>query len=137
MSINFTDKPNETLYIYCRVSTRGQDKDGVSLEVQEERGLEFSKKLNLTPIVIKEQGSGLKLYEEERPLFTELIDGVTDGLVKHIWVDELTRLTRNTLDQTTIYLEFVQNQINYYRGNDTKSVDTDSFEVDLMDTIIT
>jgi len=135
--VKFTDKPNDTLYIYCRISTRGQDKDGVSLEVQEERGLEFSKKLNLTPIVIKEQGSGLKPFEEERPLFTELFDGITDGLVKHLWVDERTRLTRNDVDQTLIYFEFVRNDCNYYREKDTNPIDVRDFSVDLLDTIIT
>ena len=65
MNIKLTNKPNETLYIYCRVSTTKQDEDGQSLNVQEERGLNVSKQLSLSPIVIKEQGSGLKPYIEE------------------------------------------------------------------------
>ncbi|SVD15974.1 uncharacterized protein METZ01_LOCUS368828, partial [marine metagenome] len=28
MKIKISDKPQKTLYIYCRVSTTGQDKDG-------------------------------------------------------------------------------------------------------------
>ena len=39
MKIKFKNNPNNTLYIYCRVSTGGQEKGGVSLNVQEERGI--------------------------------------------------------------------------------------------------
>ena len=62
MNIKLTNKPNETLYIYCRVSTSGQEKDGSSLDVQKDRGIKLSKELNLSPIVIQEQGSGMKPY---------------------------------------------------------------------------
>ena len=81
MTIDFTNKPENTLYIYCRVSTSGQEKDGSSLDVQEQRGIELSKKLKLKPIVIKEQGSGMKSYLEVRPLFSDLMDGINDGYV--------------------------------------------------------
>ena len=103
----------DTLYIYCRVSTSGQDKNGVSLEVQEGRGLGLSKKLNLTPIVIKEQGSGMKHYiphidengkKQGRPLFTDLIDELEEGKVKNVWIDEDTRLTRLDTDQQYIHI---------------------------------
>ncbi len=57
------------------------------MDVQKNRGIKFSEKLGLNPIVISEQGSGLQPYipktnekgkPEGRPLFTELIDGVED-----------------------------------------------------------
>ena len=104
MSIKFSNKPNETLYIYCRVSTSGQEKDGSSLDVQKERGLSVSKKLNLSPIVIQEQGSGIKPYLETRPLFNELVDGIHDCYVENIWIDEETRLTRNDTDQQFLHI---------------------------------
>ena len=103
--MKFTDKPKETLYIYSRVSTSSQSEDGVSLDVQEKRGLEFSKNMNLSPIVIKEQGSGMKPFVDTRPQFTEFFDGITDGRVKNIWIDEETRLTRYDLDLQFIHLE--------------------------------
>ena len=108
MKIKITDKPNETLYIYCRVSTTSQSEEGVSLDVQEERGLQVSKQLGLSPIVIKEQGSGLKPFREVRPLFTQLYDSVEDGFVKNVWIDEDTRLTRYDIDQQLIHLEMKQ-----------------------------
>ena len=114
MNIKITNKPNDTLYIYCRVSTSGQEKDGVSLDVQEERGLQVSKQLGLSSIVIKEQGSGLKPYLEERPLFTELMKSVSFGDVKHIWIDTDNRLTRHEVDEP-----FIKNKL---KSNYTVSI---------------
>ena len=134
--VKITNKPNETLYIYCRVSTSGQDKDGVSLDVQEERGLKVSKQLGLSPIVIKEQGSGLKPFREVRPLFTQLYDSVEDGFVKNVWIDEDTRLTRYDIDQQLIHLEMKQKSVNLYVGMNENPKKWD-FTTDLIDTIIT
>ena len=48
---NYYDIPKDKcMYIYCRVSTKYQDDNGVSLEVQRDRGLEVSKQLGLEPI---------------------------------------------------------------------------------------
>jgi DNA invertase Pin-like site-specific DNA recombinase len=136
MGIKITDKPKQTLYVYCRVSTTSQSEEGVSLDVQEERGLKFSKQINLSPIVIKEQGSGMKPFREVRPLFTELFDGISDGRVKNVWIDEGTRLTRYDIDQTFIHLEMKQQKVNLYEGM-TSSPKKWDFITDLVDTIIT
>ena len=69
--MKFKNNPNKKLYIYCRVSSSNQSENGVSLSVQSDRGREVSKMLGLTPVVIEEQGSGLKPYLEKRPLFTD------------------------------------------------------------------
>ena len=126
---------NQDLYIYCRVSTSGQEKDGSSLDVQEERGIKLSKKLKLNPIVIKEQGSGLKPYSDVRPKFTELVDQIVDGTVKNVWVDEKTRLTRNDMDEQFVHIQMKQKGVNLYYGNgELKKWD---WMTDLVDTIIT
>ena len=130
------DDMNNIIYLYCRVSTSNQGKDGVSLDVQEERGLEVSKRLGLTPVVIKEQGSGLKSYHEVRPQFSELMDKVIDGEVKNIWIDELTRLTRNDVDYPSITYELSNNDVNLYVGSDGQLKEW-GFETKLLDTIIT
>ena len=135
MNIKLTNKPNETLYIYCRVSTTKQDEDGQSLNVQEERGLKVSKRLGISPIVIKEQGSGLKPYIEERPLFTKLMDNVVDGNIKHFWIDEDTRLTRNDLDQPFIHSEFSKYGITLYLGERGEIKKLDDFGTRLVDMV--
>ena len=97
---------------------------------------DVSKKNNLKPISIKEQGSGLKSYTEERPLFSNLMDKVSDGEVKHIWIDELTRLTRNDVDLPFISLEMKKNNVNLYVGKSGQLKEW-GFETKLLDTIIT
>ena len=126
----------DKLYIYCRVSTSSQSDEGVSLDVQEQRGIQVSNKNNLKPISIKEQGSGLKSYTEERPLFSNLMNKVSDGEVKHIWIDELTRLTRNDVDLPFISLEMKKNNVNLYVGERGQLKEW-GFETKLLDTIIT
>ena len=137
MNIKLTNKPNETLYIYCRVSTTKQDEDGQSLNVQEERGLKVSKRLGLSPIVIKEQGSGLKPFEDERPLFSDLyFEGICDGKVKNLWTDDLLRLTRHDRDQTIIYWRLQDLGIRYYVGMTTEPKNLGENELmSLMDTM--
>ena len=63
---NYSGKPETTLYIYCRVSTTGQEEKGISLDVQEMNGIEVSEKLGLDPIVIKELTKYIISDETER-----------------------------------------------------------------------
>ena len=136
MKIKISDKPQKTFYIYCRVSTTGQDKDGYSLDVQEGRGIKLSKQLNLKPIVIQEQGSGMKPYLDVRPLFSELMDGINDGYVKNVWIDDDTRLTRNDVDQQMIHVTMKKYGVNLYVGSSHTPKKWD-WITDLVDTIIT
>ena len=136
MSLKFTDKPKETLYIYCRVSTSGQEKGGSSLDVQSERGVKLSKQLNLKPIVIQEQGSGMKPYIVVRTQFSELMDGIDDGKVKNVWIDEDTRLTRFDVDQQYIHIQMKKNEVQLFVGTSTLPKKWD-WITDLVDTLIT
>ena len=108
VSFNFdTVIPTETMVIYCRVSTTRQGEEGNSLEVQEQRGIELSNKLGLTPIIFKEVGSGNPLGDksylttDERPLFKKIMSNVKMGNVKNLWVDKDDRLTRDKISQST------------------------------------
>ena len=144
-TIKFNDDIENTLYVYCRVSTSGQEKDGSSLEVQKNRGVELSEKLNLNPVIMTEQGSGLQPYipktnekgkSEGRPLFTELIDGIEDDIVKNIWVDDDTRLTRNDTDLQFLHLTMKQKGVRLFVGSSMEPKKWD-WTTDLVDTIIT
>ena len=129
-------KSDNNLYIYCRVSTSGQEESGTSLEVQETRGRKLSEKLNLKPIVIKEQGSGMKPYDPTRPLFSKMMEDLEDGQVKNVWIDDETRLTRYDIDQQTIHFTMKQKEVNLYVGTSTTPKKWD-WITDLVDTIIT
>ena len=50
----YLNDPKTTMYVYCRVSVkRGNDEDRTSLDVQEQRGIDFCEGLGLIPFVIK------------------------------------------------------------------------------------
>ena len=133
---NYGEKPENTLHIYCRVSTSGQEKDGISLEVQGKNGIKVSEKLGLTPIVIKEQGSGFKSYIDEREHFTELVFQIGEGNVKNVYIDDMTRLTRNDVDLPSISYMMRQKEVNLYVGKEGVLKEW-GFESKLLDNIIT
>jgi len=133
---NYGEIPQRTLYIYCRVSTSGQEEKGISLDVQEMNGIEVSEKLGLNPIVIKEQGSGFKSYIEEREHFTELVFQIGEGNVKNVYIDDMTRLTRNDVDLPSISYMMRQKEVNLYVGKEGILKEW-GFESKLLDNIIT
>ena len=136
MSLKFSKNPDNTLYIYSRVSSSNQSNEGVSLSVQSDRGRKISKILGFSPKVIEEQGSGLKPFSDTRPQFLELYDGITDSLIKNVWIDEETRLTRSDIDQTMIYYEMKKHKVNLYVGNSEEPKKW-NFITDLVDSIVT
>lgn len=77
------------IYGYCRVSTKGQAKDGNSLEAQEK--------------AILERYTDAKIYTEaytgtttNRPVFTEIIENLKENDM--LVVAKLDRLARNTVE---------------------------------------
>ena len=87
----------ENIGILLRVSTKVQETDGTSLDVQKKMGLEMSKKLNLDPIIFNEGSqSSFKVEINERVKLVELLDEVGRGTIKNIWVFNTDRLGRNT-----------------------------------------
>ena len=71
----------EKLGLLLRVSTKVQEEDGTSLEVQENMGRELSKKLGLEPIIFNEGSqSSFTVEIEERIKLVELLNA---SLIKH------------------------------------------------------
>lgn len=83
-------------YGYCRVSTKGQAKEGYSLENQEQ---EIIAKYN-SAVIFKEAYTGTTT---ERPVFTELINQMVSG--DTLIVTKLDRLARNTVEGIEIVKE--------------------------------
>jgi len=115
----------ETLHILTRVSTQNQV-DKYSLPIQKEQGIKFSKKLKLKSKVYVEGGvsGGLELHK--RPQLRKIMRGVESGEVKHIWVKDLSRLSRNNMTSTmclglmkdngtTLYTQ--QGEFNFTKNN--------------------
>lgn len=89
----FEDK----LYIYTRVSTTDQKDEGYSLDYQKDLGIQKSIDLKIDYEVFDEgdkSGSTEDIFFNDRPVLKNLMEKVREGLVKRIYVYELTRLSR-------------------------------------------
>ena len=83
----------ENLYIYLRVSSDKQFDDGFGLTNQKELGRSICKNLGMVPIILNEGSkSSHKDDLENRPLLTQLLNDMKDGIVKHLWVYQMDRL---------------------------------------------
>ena len=104
----------ETLHIYSRVSTRIQE-DGTSLTTQQELGREKAKQLGMKAQVWNE-GSASSNNEDlvNRPKLMELMSEVENGNVKHLFVFNNDRLSRNDITQQTIKVALQKNNVVLY-----------------------
>ena len=104
----------ETLHIYTRVSTSNQV-DGTSIDIQKDNGIELSKKLDMNYKIWNEgHGSGFEDFSEFRPVFSRMLENIKDGKIKHMFVKDLSRLTRNEMDSYKINSVLLQNNVSMY-----------------------
>ena len=86
----------EILFCYLRVSTKGQEEDGHSIENQRAIGKRLARKLDMTYYELNE---GAKSSSRgERPVFEELKSAIMRGEVKHLWYYSRSRWTRTTIE---------------------------------------
>jgi len=111
----------EILHIYRRVSTEEQVK-GYSLEIQLENGIKKSKELNMGYRDWCEGGkSGSSENIEDREVLMELYGLIQDGVVKNIYVLDLSRLSRSPFVSSQLRLEMERHEVKLF---------TDSSELD-------
>ena len=107
----------EVLHILIRVSTQVQE-DGTSLKTQEEQGVELSKRLKMNNQIHNEGGtSSNKDTLDNRPVMLNLLKLMDEGKVKHLYVYNTDRISRN---QSTWYLirqKMVKNKVVLYTSN--------------------
>ena len=108
-----------TIAIYLRVSSPEQEREGTSLETQEEacrRKAESAGYHGARVEVFREQGSG---PDPDRPLFRELRQNINDGKYAAVFIFDPDRLTRDPLqnfmfryecEQAGVELHFVKGQ---------------------------
>ena len=86
----------DTLHIYTRVSTRVQDEEGTSLTTQKELGIAKSKELKMGHKVWNE-GAASSHHEDllNRPVLAKLLLDMEQGEIKHLFVFNNDRLSRN------------------------------------------
>jgi DNA invertase Pin-like site-specific DNA recombinase len=90
------DDPNKTLHIYTRVSSLAQANEGTSLSTQHQLGVKKAKQLGFNPNHWNEGGKSS--HHEDingRPVLLKLYEAMKRGEVKHLWVYDQSRLSRN------------------------------------------
>lgn len=104
--------PEKTLHIYTRVSSDPQAQEGTSLSAQQKLGIQTAKSRGLD-YQIWEEGAASSHNEgfSGRPQFLELLGRVKGGDIKHIFVSDLNRLSRNKTNSNLIEYELAQNGV--------------------------
>jgi len=110
-------KKKEILHIYRRVSTKGQE-GKYSLGIQLKKGKSLSKKLGLDYKDWSEGGkSGSSENIEDRPVLSDLFLDIKLGKVKHIFVQDLSRLSRNPMVSSMLRIELEKHEVKLYTDN--------------------
>ena len=128
-------KKKETLHIYTRVSTRTQEK-GESLDTQKELGKKKAKELGYKHQVWNEGGASSHHDDNKnRPVLQKLINQIRGGLVKHLFVYNNDRLSRNEHTQYAIKKDLTDNQVRLYTKDGEFDLNNpqDSFVKKLLD----
>ena len=119
---------------YIRVSTEEQVREGISLEVQEDKVKKYADlhNLRLTEIIRDEGKSGKDL---DREGMQKVMTLCRDRSVDHLIVYKMDRLTRRTLDLLTLVEEvFKPNKVQFH--SITERVDTSTAQGKFFLTII-
>ena len=107
----------EILHIYTRVSTSIQE-IGTSLKTQKEIGIELASKMNMDFKVHNEGGSSSsKDNLDNRPILLNLLKLMDKGVVKHLYVWNTDRLSRNQITWYSIRQKMVKNSVILYTSN--------------------
>ena len=102
----------DTLHIYTRVSTTVQEEEGTSLDTQQELGIERSLKLGFDYRLWNEGGqSSAKDDLSNRPVLTDLLSEIDNGTIKHLYVWNTDRLSRNIATWGMIRLKLISNDV--------------------------
>ena len=110
-------RKKELLHIYRRVSTKGQE-GKYSLGIQLKKGKSLSKKLRLDYKDWSEGGkSGSSENIEEREVLSELFLHIQEGKVKHLFVQDLSRLSRNPMVSSMLRVELEKHEVKLYTDN--------------------
>jgi site-specific DNA recombinase len=107
----------EILHIYTRVSTSIQE-EGTSLKTQKETGIELAKKLNMDYLIHNEGGSSsAKDNLDNRPVLMNILRQMDTGGIKHLYVWNTDRLSRNQITWYTIRQKMVKHKVILYTAN--------------------
>ena len=128
----------DTLYCYIRVSSDRQEKDGSSLDVQNDMGIKVSKKLNLKPDVKTYNEGSRSSTIHYREKFEQLKEDIKSKKVKYIWVQDRSRLFREMVEGVTFRSDYLERyKCVLYEGITPNKIEFNSEDERLMYDIIT
>lgn len=105
----------QTLHVYTRVSTEVQATEGTSLDTQKDLGVAKADELGFNHKVWNEGGASSH-YEDldNRPVLMQLLREVEDGKIKHLYVWNNDRLSRNEITAQTVRVALQRNDVVLY-----------------------
>ena len=128
----------KTLHIYTRVSTIAQAEHGTSLDSQRELGIKKANELGFAFKVWNEGGRSSH-HEDiaQRPELNSLYLAIKRGEVKHLWIYDQSRLSRNDQVASVFRYECNKNEVTLYTkdGVFDLSSPTDKFLKQLLDAV--
>jgi DNA invertase Pin-like site-specific DNA recombinase len=130
--------PEKTLHIYTRVSTEGQRVEGTSLETQYEEGVKRAEQYGLLYRHWDEGGVSSNHEEiSERPKLNALFHSIKSGEIKHLFVYDQSRLSRNDLVASVFRYECRRNGVTIYTkdGKYNLSNPSDNLLTQLMNAV--
>jgi len=105
----------EVLHIYTRVSTLSQADRGTSLAEQREAGIRRSKELGFSYKLWNEGGKSSSNDDlANRPVLDDLLRQIDKGLVKHLYVWNTDRLSRNLMTWGMIRTSLIKNDVHLH-----------------------
>ena len=135
MSNQINEQVKETLHIYTRVSTTQGSK---SLDTQRELGEKQAKQLGMKSKVWNEGVAGATYKDlPSRRILRELLGEIGKGSVKHLFVENIDRLSRDEITLNTIKLFSQKKEVVLYTkdGRYDFSNPTDKLLVKMFDEI--
>lgn len=127
-----------TLHIYTRVSTAVQADEGMSLDIQRDLGIKRAKELGFDYVVWNEGGrSSNHEGVGKRPVLSQVYSKIKAGEIKHFFVYDQSRLSRNDEVSSLFRIECNRNGVTLYTrdGKYDLSNNTDQFMKKIMDAV--
>ena len=123
MTDKLTEMSRETLHIYIRVSSAIQE-EGTSLDNQRRSGEKVAAENGLD-YEVHDEGSHSSASENpmDRPILRKLLARIENGTIRHLFVYNQDRLSRNEIAWTTLKVVLIKNEVILYTPNNIMSFD--------------
>ena len=129
---------SEVLHIYTRVSTLVQADEGMSLDIQRDLGIKRATELGFDFKLWNEGGKSSNHEElDKRPKLSQLFNEIKNGAVKHLFVYDQSRLSRNDTVSSIFRIECAKKGVTLYNkeGKYNLSDHNDHFMKQILDAV--